>query len=86
MYGSKESDEFICSCGWRGPTLEVVEHYERVASEARAKLERFGILVETECGGHDWETLDHLKSAADFLSPIQFVIALRNQGFKRNEP
>jgi hypothetical protein len=85
VYGSKESDEFICSCDWRGPAFEVAEHYENIASDARAKLERFGMLVENECGDDDWQTLDKLETSADFLSPVQFVIALRNQGFKRKE-
>lgn len=83
MYGSKETDEFICSCGWRGPAFEVTEHYENIAAEARAQLERFGMLVEEECRGDDWTALDKLEEAAAFLSPLQFVIALRNQGFKR---
>lgn len=84
VYGSKESDEFICSCGWRGPAFAVAEHSENIAGEARATIERFGMLVETECGDDDWKRLDDLAGEAAFLSPLQFVIALRNQGFERN--
>ncbi len=83
VYGSKESDEFICSCGWRGPTFEVLQHNEQIASEARLRLAKFVTLVEEECAGDDWRALDALEASAGFLSPIQFVIAVRNQGLNR---
>jgi hypothetical protein len=86
VYGSKEADEFICSCGWRGPAFEVTDHYENVANEARASVEKFVTLVEDECAGDDWKVLDRFEAEAGYLSPHQFVIAVRNQGFKRKDP
>jgi|HubBroStandDraft_2_1064218.scaffolds.fasta_scaffold318213_2 hypothetical protein len=85
VYGSKETDEFICSCGWRGPTFAVAAHQESVARQARADIEAFAALVEDECSTGDWECLDGLEGRPGYLSPLQFAIALRNQGFKRKD-
>jgi hypothetical protein len=85
VYGSNETDEFICSCGWRGPTLAVVEHYDNVAREARAAVEAFVTLVEDECAGDDWKALDNLEAEDGYLSPLQFVVAVRNERFEQNE-
>jgi len=85
LYGSKEVDEIICSCGWRGPAFGVPEHYESVARDARKSLEKFVTLMETESVVSDWEILDRLEARAGYLSPAQFLIAMRNQGFERKE-
>jgi hypothetical protein len=81
LYGSKEADEIICSCGWRGPAFGLPEHYERVARDAAESLNVFLKLVENECAGDDWALLDKLEDKPGYLSPLQFLIAVRNRGF-----
>lgn len=83
VYGSKESDELICSCGWSGPAFALAEHYEKVARAARNDLENFVTLMDAECAGDEWKGLDALEGTSGFLSPRQFLIAVRNQGFMR---
>jgi hypothetical protein len=81
VYGSSEIDEIICSCGWHGPTFALPEHYEKVARDARESLESFVAFMEIESIENDWGTLDGLEAKAGYLSPAQFLIAVRNQGF-----
>ena len=85
VYGSKEADEIICSCGWRGPAFGVAEHYEKVARDAGDRLANFVTLMENECAGDEWEILDRLEAKAGYLSPVQFLIALRNLRFGGKE-
>jgi hypothetical protein len=85
VYGSNEVDEIICSCGWRGPAFALPEHYEAVARDARESLENFVALMEAESVENDWENLDRLEAKPGYLSPVQFLIAVRNRGFMRTD-
>jgi|SRR5581483_4696614 len=85
VYGSNEVDEIICSCGWRGPAFALPEHCERVGREASGVLAEFVALMENDCAGEDWSVLDALEDRPGFLTPIQFLIAIRNQSFLSKE-
>ncbi len=85
VYGSKEVDEIICSCGWRGPAFGVAEHYEKAARDAGESLAKFVTLMENECAGDEWEILDRLEDKAGYLSPVQFLVAVRNLRFRSEE-
>lgn len=88
VYGSNEKDEFICSCGWSGPTLDVQYHFERAQHEAGARILTFLDLIDDETRSDFWDTLNQLEGREGYLSPEQFVAAMRNVGFKtrRIEP
>ncbi|HEY1654111.1 MAG TPA: hypothetical protein VGF86_03250 [Candidatus Tumulicola sp.] len=82
LYGSSEKDEILCSCGWRGPTYQIPHHFEDVAAQSKARLERFVALVEEEAG-EDWEALAQLEARPHYLTPAQFALAMRAFGFGR---
>jgi hypothetical protein len=88
VYGSTEKDEFICSCGWSGPTLDVQNHFERAQHEAGARIVTFLDLIDDETRSDFWDTLNAFEGREGYLSPLQFVAAMRNVGFKsrRIEP
>ncbi len=79
VYGSNEIDELICSCGWRGPAFSISAHCEEVARKATEVLAEFVAFMESECSGDDWNVLDSLEDRAGFLTPMQFLVAIRNQ-------
>ena len=85
VYGSNEVDEIICSCGWRGPAFALPDHHEAAAREALATLAAFCDLIETERIENDWAALDRLEAQAGYLTPLQFLIAVRNRGLNRPE-
>lgn len=85
VYGSNEVDEIICSCGWRGPAFSLPEHCERIAQEAAQTLAGFIALMETECAGDDWNVLDALEGRRGFLTPVQFLITMRNRALPGRE-
>lgn len=85
LYGSSEKDEILCSCGWGGPTYQISHHFEEVAAQSKARLERFVSLVEEEAG-EDWEALAQLESRPQYLTPVQFAVAMRGFGFSREAP
>ncbi|MGA8535492.1 MAG: hypothetical protein WB615_15395 [Candidatus Tumulicola sp.] len=78
VYGSKEKDEFICSCGWSGPVYEATVHYDGVTAEARATIAKFVLLVDDERVAEDWDALKRLEGAPGYLSPVEFVVTMRN--------
>ncbi|MGB8520576.1 MAG: hypothetical protein WCD38_10495 [Candidatus Tumulicola sp.] len=79
VYGSNEIDELICSCGWRGPAFSIPAHCEEVARKATEVLAEFVALMETDCAGDDWNVLDSLEGRPGFLTPMQFLVAVRNR-------
>ena len=84
VYGSSEKDEFICSCGWSGATAELPAHYEEAAESAWSAIEAFAALLEENDAGANWAALQDLEDEPAYLSPEQFVAAMRNQGLKRS--
>jgi hypothetical protein len=86
VYGSNEKDEFICACGWSGPTLDVAGHFDRVAHEAGARILKFLDLIDDDTRSDFWDTLNGLEGREGYLSPSQFVASMRNVGFKSQRP
>jgi hypothetical protein len=86
VYGSNEKDEFICSCGWSGPTLDVARHFERAQHDAGRRIVTFLDLIDDDSRSDFWDKLNALEGRDGYLSPQQFVAAMRNVGFKTRRP
>lgn len=86
VYGSTEKDEFICSCGWTGATSELPAHYEQAAELGWKAIEAFAMLLEQKAVDNRWEELRDLEDEPAYLSPDQFLAAMRNQRLKHPQP
>jgi hypothetical protein len=81
VYGSTEKDEYLCSCGWRGTTLQLREHYETAAKESGRRIEAFVRLLDEHSVTDSWDHVASLEADPAYLSPGELRCALANRRY-----